>query len=119
MANGTYIEVWGDFACFTQPETEGRQGFSHLIITPSAARSIFDAIYFGMAYANGKAFGNIMRPYFHWQVVRIQILNCCISHCSASVEAKGRVPPGNDAKSGTWLGCVTCEAGGADGDDTQ
>jgi len=38
------IEVWGDFACFTRPELKVER-FSYPIMTPSAARGIFDAIY--------------------------------------------------------------------------
>lgn len=45
MANGTHtLEVWGDFACFTRPEMKVER-FSYPVITPSAARGIFDAIY--------------------------------------------------------------------------
>ena len=38
------LEVWGDFACFSRPELKVER-FSYPIITPSAARGIFDAIY--------------------------------------------------------------------------
>ena len=45
MVNGTHtLEVWGDFACFTRPEMKVER-FSYPVITPSAARGIFDAIY--------------------------------------------------------------------------
>jgi CRISPR-associated protein Cas5d len=43
--------------------------YSYPVITPSAARGIFDAIYW-----DGKRDGTAMRPYFHWQVIRIEIL---------------------------------------------
>lgn len=62
------LEVWGDFACFTRPEMKVER-FSYPVITPSAARGIFDAIYWeGIRDAKG------MRPYFHWQVERIEVL---------------------------------------------
>ena len=38
------LEVWGDLACFTRPEMKVER-FSYPVITPSAARGIFDAIY--------------------------------------------------------------------------
>lgn len=69
MANGIHtLEVWGDFACFTRPEMKVER-FSYPVITPSAARGIFDAIYW-----DGRRDGQIMRPYFHWQVKRIEVL---------------------------------------------
>jgi CRISPR-associated protein Cas5d len=43
--------------------------YSYPVITPSAVRGIFDAIYW-----DGKRDGTAMRPYFHWQVTRIEIL---------------------------------------------
>ncbi len=69
MANGTHtLEVWGDLACFTRPEMKVER-FSYPVITPSAARGIFDAIYW-----DGKRDGATMRPYFHWQITRIEVL---------------------------------------------
>ena len=43
------LEVWGDFACFTRPEMKVER-FSYPVITPSAARGIFDAIYWKRSY---------------------------------------------------------------------
>lgn len=54
------IEVWGDFACFSRPETKAER-FSYPCPTPSAARGIFDAIY-------------CHRQEFCWQVTRIELL---------------------------------------------
>ena len=69
MPNGTHtLEVWGDLACFTRPEMKVER-YSYPIITPSAARGIFDAIYW-----DGKRDGTTMRPYFHWQVTRIEVM---------------------------------------------
>lgn len=42
--NAQILEVWGDFACFSRPELKVER-FSYPVITPSAARGIFDAIY--------------------------------------------------------------------------
>jgi CRISPR-associated protein Cas5d len=56
------LEVWGDFACFTRPEMKVER-FSYPVITPSAARGIFDAIYWKRSYG------------FYWQVEKIEILS--------------------------------------------
>ena len=54
------LEVWGDFACFTRPELKVER-FSYPVITPSAARGIFDAIY--------------CKPVeFRWQITMVEIL---------------------------------------------
>lgn len=61
MTPTTYtLEVWGDFACFTRPEAKGER-FSYPLITPSAARGIFDAIF-------------LKPPVFRWQVSRVELL---------------------------------------------
>lgn len=54
------LEVWGDFACFTRPELKVER-VSYDVITPSAARAIFEAVFW--------------KPAIHWQVTRIEILN--------------------------------------------
>lgn len=73
MANGIHtLEVWGDLACFTRPEMKVER-FSYPVITPSAARGIFDAIYWdGIREKRGKE--NVMKPYFHWQVKCVEVL---------------------------------------------
>ncbi len=87
MANGTHtLEVWGDLACFTRPEMKVER-FSYPVITPSAARGIFDAIYW-----DGKRDGATMRPYFHWQVTRIEVLEVPRYIALRRNEVKGRVP---------------------------
>jgi CRISPR-associated protein Cas5d len=54
------LDAWGEFACFTRPELKVER-FSYPVITPSAARGIFDAIY--------------CKPSeFRWQVTCIEIL---------------------------------------------
>jgi len=61
------LEVWGDLACFTRPELKVER-FSYPVITPSAARGIFDAIY-------TKPNRDPTQAQFRWQVTRIEILN--------------------------------------------
>lgn len=54
------LDVWGEFACFTNPVMKVER-FSYPMITPSAARGIYDAIY--------------CKPKeFRWQVTRIEVL---------------------------------------------
>lgn len=54
------IEVWGDMACFTRPELKVER-VSYDVITPSAARAIFDAIFW--------------KPAIRWQVNKIEVLS--------------------------------------------
>lgn len=61
------LEIWGDFACFTRPEFKVER-FSYPVITPSAARAIFDAIYIDFTREAPK------KPVMYWQIERIEIL---------------------------------------------
>ena len=54
------LEVWGDWACFTRPELKVER-VSYDVITPSAARAIFEAILF-------------KRYAMRWQVTKIEVL---------------------------------------------
>jgi CRISPR-associated protein Cas5d len=53
------LEVHGDFACFTRPEMKVER-VSYDVITPSAARAIFEAIFW--------------KPAIRWVVRRIEVL---------------------------------------------
>ena len=54
------LEVWGPIACFTRPELKVER-VSYDVITPSAARAIFEAIFW--------------KPAIRWQVTKIELLN--------------------------------------------
>ena len=56
---GFCLEVRGPYACFTRPEMKVER-VSYDVITPSAARAIFDAI--------------LWKPSIRWQVRRIEVL---------------------------------------------
>lgn len=56
---GFCLEVSGPYACFTRPEMKVER-VSYDVITPSAARAIFDAI--------------LWKPAIRWQVKRIEVL---------------------------------------------
>ena len=53
------LEVSGDYACFTRPEMKVER-VSYDLITPSAARAVFDAI--------------LWKPGIKWRVTRIEVL---------------------------------------------
>lgn len=59
MSKGFCLEVKGDYACFTRPEMKVER-VSYDVITPSAARAIFDAI--------------LWKPAIFWQIKRIEVL---------------------------------------------
>jgi len=54
-----WLEVWGDYACFTRPEMKVER-VSYDVITPSAARAIFEAVFW--------------KPAIKWHIRRIEIL---------------------------------------------
>lgn len=54
------LEVSGDYACFTRPEMKVER-VSYDVITPSAARAIFEAIFW--------------KPAVRWQPTQIDVLN--------------------------------------------
>ncbi len=54
------LEVWGDYACFTRPEMKVER-VSYDVITPSAARAIFEAIFW--------------KPAIEWRIKKIEVLN--------------------------------------------
>ncbi len=54
------LEVRGDYACFTRPEMKVER-VSYDVITPSAARAIFEAIFW--------------KPALRWHVRKIEVLN--------------------------------------------
>ena len=59
MSSVFCLNVQGDYACFTRPEMKVER-VSYDFITPSAARSVFEAI--------------LWKPEIRWQVERIEIL---------------------------------------------
>ena len=53
------VVVWGDFACFTQPEFSAER-VSYPMMTPSAARGLLEAVFW--------------KPEFQWEVRQIHVL---------------------------------------------
>src|SRR6266705_6295344 len=60
MERNYCLEVSGEFACFTRPEMKVER-VSYDVMTPSAARAIFEAI--------------LWKPAIRWQVTKIEVLN--------------------------------------------
>lgn len=54
------LEVSGDFACFTRPEMKVER-VSYDVMTPSAARAVFEAI--------------LWKPAIQWHITKIEVLN--------------------------------------------
>lgn len=54
------LEVWGEYACFTRPEMKVER-VSYDVITPAAARAIFEAI--------------LWKPAIKWNITKIEVLN--------------------------------------------
>lgn len=59
MGKSYCLEVSGDFACFTRPEMKVER-VSYDVITPSAARAVFEAI--------------VWKPAIRWRVTKIEVL---------------------------------------------
>lgn len=53
------LKVWGDYACFTRPEMKVER-VSYDVITPSAARAVFEAI--------------LWKPAIRWHVTKVEVL---------------------------------------------
>lgn len=96
IAKNQALDVWGDFACFTQPVLKVER-FSYSVITPSAARGIFDAIY--------------CKPKeFRWQIKKIEILSPPVYVALRRNEVKEKIPvnavlrwmSGKDAPEPIW-----------------
>jgi CRISPR-associated protein Cas5d len=60
MRKNWILEVWGDYACFSRPEMKVER-VSYDVMTPSAARAIFDAI--------------LWKPVIKWRILKIVVLN--------------------------------------------
>ena len=57
---GFCLEVSGDYACFTRPEMKVER-VSYDVITPSAARGIYSAIFW--------------KPAINWRITKMEVLN--------------------------------------------
>ncbi|MDK3161105.1 type I-C CRISPR-associated protein Cas5c [Kamptonema cortianum] len=96
------LEVWGDLACFTRPETKVER-FSYPVITPSAARGVFDAVFCN-------------KHKMWWQIKRVELLTEPKFIALRRNEVKGRAPADQTIKK--WMnGNIDPQPLLADGDD--
>lgn len=95
------LEVWGDLACFTRPEAKVER-LSYPVMTPSAARGIFDAIFCN-------------RHQMWWQIRQIEVLNDPKFIALRRNEVKGRAPA--DSTISGWINGRQPQPLMADGDD--
>lgn len=73
------LEVWGEYACFTRPEMKVER-VSYDVITPSAARAIFESI--------------LWKPAIRWNITKIEVLHPIkwISVRRNEIKKKGPTP---------------------------
>lgn len=80
MPNPISLHIWGDLACFTRPEMKVER-VSYDIITPSAARGIFEAIYW--------------KPQIRWVIDRIRVLKPIRFTSLRRNEVGSKIPAGS------------------------
>lgn len=79
------LEIKGDFSCFTRPELKVER-MSYDVITPSAARAIFQAIFW--------------KPAIQWQITRIEVLSPIQFYSILRNEVKGTM---NSKQQGVFI----------------
>jgi len=77
---GFCLEITGDYACFTRPEMKVER-VSYDVITPSAARAIFESI--------------LWKPAMKWQIQKIEVLKSIRWVSIRRNEVSGVFPFGN------------------------
>ena len=86
-----FVEVWGDYGCFTRPELKTER-MSYDIMTPSAARGLVEAIYWhpGMQYHIDRIY--LLNPIRFTNIRRNEVKSTLPSFAALSA-AKGGTPP--------------------------
>ncbi len=88
---GFCIEVSGDYACFTRPEMKVER-VSYDVITPSAARAIFEAILWKPAIQWHIHKIEVLKP-FNWVNIRRNEVGAVLSTRNISAAMKGGALP--------------------------
>lgn len=78
MGYGFQVEVWGEYALFTRPETKVER-VSYDVITPSAARGLIEAVYW--------------KPAIRFHIDRIHVLNPVKFVNIRRNEVSDKIPP--------------------------
>ena len=83
-----FIEVWGDYACFSRPEMKTER-VSYDVITPSAARGLVEAIYWhpGLRYTVDRIY--LLNPIRFTNIRRNEVKSTLLASCGFS-GGKGR-----------------------------
>jgi CRISPR-associated protein Cas5d len=79
LAYGIRLKVWGDYACFTRPEMKVER-VSYDVMTPSAARGIFEAVHW--------------KPAIRWVIDAIHVLEKPRFQSIRRNEVGGKAPAG-------------------------
>lgn len=80
MGFGIKLKVWGDYACFSRPEMKVER-VSYDVMTPSAARGIFEAIHW--------------KPSITWRIDRIHVMNPIRFESIRRNEVSSKIKVGN------------------------
>lgn len=91
MLMSMFVEVWGDYGCFTRLELKTER-MSYDIITPSAARGLVEAIYWhpGLRYHIDRIY--LLNPIKFTNIRRNEVKSTLLSSTALSA-AKGGTPP--------------------------
>ena len=91
MLMSMFVEVWGDYGCFTRLELKTER-MSYDIITPSAARGLVEAIYWhpGLRYHIDRIY--LLNPIKFTNIRRNEVKSTLLSSAALSA-AKGGTPP--------------------------
>jgi CRISPR-associated protein Cas5d len=87
------LEVWGDYACFTRPEMKVER-VSYDIITPSAARGIFEAIFWKPAISWHITKIEVLNPIKWMTIRRNEVANKAVEPSTAQMEGRSSPPEG-------------------------
>ena len=80
MGIGVKVQVWGDYALFSQPALKVER-YSYDVMTPSAARGIMEAIYW--------------HPGLRWRIDKIYVRNPIRFTSVRRNEVKSKITAGN------------------------
>ena len=77
------LKVWGDFACFTRPEMKAER-VSYSVMTPSAARGIWEAIFWKPQFTWVVKYIAVLNPIKFYSILRNEVSNKMSQRSSAS-----------------------------------
>ena len=86
-----FIEVWGDYACFSRPEMKTER-VSYDVITPSAARGLVEAIYWhpGLRYTVDRIY--LLNPIRFTNIRRNEVKSTLLASSVFQAAKGGKAP---------------------------